>query len=431
MRVLVTGATGFIGSHLIEALLERGFQVSGCTRNTDVLTARFPAVAAIQMDFAQPPTIKQWVEHLADVQVVINTVGIIAETGTQTFDALHVEFPRTLFEACASAGVGRVIQLSALGAEPNAATDYFRSKHAADVHLRSLAIEKIIVKPSLVFGAGGKSMEFFSALAAQPIQVLMNHGNQAVQPIHIDDLVAALVILTAQQNPPEEVAAVGPAAISFRDMLAGYRHWLGYDTHNTGKLRVVSLPHTFALAAARLLSFLKNPFLNPANINMLLQDNVASPATITTLLESPPVSFTAALAKTPATEADRWHARLYFLMPLLRWVIAFVWIYTGIISAFVYPASASYEMLRQVGLSGWMLPVSLYGAALLDVVLGIAVLMRYRVYLTGLVQLAVILGYTVIISLFLPEFWFHPFGPIIKNIPFILAILMMMAVERK
>lgn len=182
---------------------------------------------------------------------------------------------------------------------------------------------------------------------------------------------------------------------------------------------------------AQMLGFLKNPFLNADNIRMLQQGNTASPAAITALLASPPLAFRTALARTPATEADRWHARLYFLLSPLRWTIAFVWLYTGIISAFVYPVPASYDLLRQTGLSGWMLPVSLYGAAFLDILLGMAVLLRYRIYLTGLMQLAVIAGYTIIISIFLPGFWFHPFGPILKNVPFVLAILILMAIERR
>ena len=78
-----------------------------------------------------------------------------------------------------------------------------------------------------------------------------------------------------------------------------------------------------------------------------------------------------------------------------------------------------------------MLPASLYPAAALDVALGIAVLLRFRPRLIGLVQLLVIASYTLIISVFLPEFWLHPFGPVAKNIPFMAAILVTMAVERK
>jgi hypothetical protein len=262
------------------------------------------------------------------------------------------------------------------------------------------------------------------------VQFLVDDGGQLVQPIHIDDLIAILLKLTVLELPPAEVAAVGPSPIPFREMLAGYRQWLGYDSNNSGTLRSISVPYELAMLFARLPG-LNSAYLNPDNLHMLQQGNIANPAMSTALLERQPIPFRTALLKVPATDADRWHARLYFLLPLLRWIIAFVWIYTGVISAFVYPVSDSYAMLREVGISGWMLPLNLYGAALIDIALGIAVLLRYRVFMTGLVQLAVITGYTLIISFFLPEYWVHPFGPIVKNIPFVMTILIMMAVERK
>src|SRR5688572_18509953 len=113
MRVLVTGATGFIGSHLVEALLEKGCEVVACARNTEAVTAKFPNVTAVKMDFSRPLEPEEWLAHLRNVNVVINTVGIIAEAGAQTFNTLHIEFPRMLFRACELAGVQRVIQISA------------------------------------------------------------------------------------------------------------------------------------------------------------------------------------------------------------------------------------------------------------------------------------------------------------------------------
>ncbi|HWK54294.1 MAG TPA: NAD(P)H-binding protein [Hyphomicrobiales bacterium] len=431
MHVLVTGATGFIGSHLVQALLDLGHEVSACARNTGAVACRFPSAKAIRLDLRHLPSRTQWLAHLQDVDVVINTVGIIAESPGQTFVAVHVEFSRLLFAACEAAGVKRVIQLSALGAEPGASTLYHHTKYLADTHLRGFGFEKVIVKPSLVFGSNGQSSAFFRALAAQPLWLLIDHGRQCVQPIHIDDLTAALVQLVTQEEVPLEVAAVGPAAITFDEMLAGYRRWLGYGGAGKGAPFTISVPYSFALFAARALRFLNNPFLNPDNLRMLHGGNTANPATMTALLGRPSHSFAAALSRTTATEADRWHARLYFLLPLLRLAIACIWLYTGVISAFVYPQSESYALLRQVGLYGWMLPASLYPAAALDVALGIAVLLRFRPRLIGLVQLLVIASYTLIISVFLPEFWLHPFGPVAKNIPFMAAILVTMAVERK
>src|SRR5688572_30511387 len=159
MRVLVSGATGFIGSHLIDALLANGHEVIAAARNTHKLADRFMGVTVIELDFTAPLQPKDLQAHLVNVDVVINTVGIIAETTTQSFRMLHGEFPRILFKACELAGVKRVIHISALGAEVDAKSRYHASKYIADSYLRTLNIQSVIVKPSLVFGARGKSTE--------------------------------------------------------------------------------------------------------------------------------------------------------------------------------------------------------------------------------------------------------------------------------
>ena len=104
---------------------------------------------------------------------------------------------------------------------------------------------------------------------------------------------------------------------------------------------------------------------------------------------------------------------------------------TGIVSAFLYPAEESLALLAEVGLHGPIALNALYAAAGLDIAIGIAVLLRYRMILTGLLQLAVMGTYTVLISRYLPEYWLHPYGPISKNIPFLVAVLILMAVSDK
>jgi hypothetical protein len=85
----------------------------------------------------------------------------------------------------------------------------------------------------------------------------------------------------------------------------------------------------------------------------------------------------------------------------------------------------SYQMLAAVGLSGVALPIALYAAALLDTLLGLALLLNYRLRLVLLSQVAMMLGYSLILTFCLPEFWLHPFGPISKNLPLIAASLML------
>ncbi|HSF60019.1 MAG TPA: DoxX-like family protein, partial [Candidatus Binatia bacterium] len=97
----------------------------------------------------------------------------------------------------------------------------------------------------------------------------------------------------------------------------------------------------------------------------------------------------------------------------------------------VYPASESYMLLARVGITGVLAPVFLYGAALLDFAFGIGIYaLKNRRWLWR-AQMLLILGYSVIIAIYLPEFWLHPFGPLLKNLPILAAILVLHEFEER
>jgi len=130
----------------------------------------------------------------------------------------------------------------------------------------------------------------------------------------------------------------------------------------------------------------------------------------------------------------RTQAQLGWLLPVLRISIALVWIVTGIVSLGLYPVADSYALLARVGITGMFAPLMLYGAALLDLVFGIATLVlqgKRRRRLLWLAQLAVILFYTVIITWRLPEFWLHPYGPLLKNLPMMAGIWLLLELEER
>ena len=113
----------------------------------------------------------------------------------------------------------------------------------------------------------------------------------------------------------------------------------------------------------------------------------------------------------------------------MRFAIAAMWIFTGVVSAGLYPVDDSYALLARTGITGRAATVALYGAAALDFAIGIAtLLMRDRRWL-WLTQLSVIAGYTAIITLFLPEQWLHPYGPVLKNLPLLAAIWLLYVIE--
>ena len=191
MRILLTGASGFIGKHLLHALLAEGHDVVCAVRHPERLPTH-PHLSAIRADFANDTDKSTWLARLSGVEAVINTVGIFRERGAQTFENLHTRTPRALFAACAeSDDVHMVVQLSALGADEEADTAYHLSKKAADDYLATLPIRAAIVQPSLVYGADGASSRVFKAMASLPFAVRLGDAPQLVQPIHVDDVVAA------------------------------------------------------------------------------------------------------------------------------------------------------------------------------------------------------------------------------------------------
>ncbi len=427
MNILITGASGFIGSHITQKLIFTGHNVTVCVRNSKSAQQHWPTAHTITTDFSKDHKVSDWLPRLNGIDIVINAVGIIRETGTQTFESLHTTAPCALFKACEQAGVNKVIQISALNADETAFSKYHLSKRAADEYLTGMNLNWSILLPSIVYGPGAKSMAFFMTLASLPWIPVIEKGDQPIQPVHISDLVeAVLQLIQEEASVRQRIELVGPEAIAIKEIYTQLRLWLGL-----GKSRFISLPYRLSLIAGRFGDFLGNSPMTTESIQMLQRGNTADVTPFVKQFGFEPVNFKQVLATTPSQQADRWHAGLYFIKPLLRLSIAFLWIFTGIISAFVFPPEQSYAMLAKVGITGAWAPLMLYGAIATDFALGLATLMAYRLSVIGLIQIAVITLYSIIITFSQPELWIHPFGPVSKNIPIIIAILTMIVLERK
>ena len=173
MRVLVIGASGLIGDALVRRLVEAGHAVVLGVRKEGKLeamaAARVDGLPTVHVDYARPTATEAWQQRLEGIDVVVNAVGIFREQGNQTFDALHVKAPLNLFEAAVAAGVRRIIQISALGADPQSPFAYFSSKGRADAALAALPVSSVVLRPSLVFAPNGASSRWFIFLAALPL----------------------------------------------------------------------------------------------------------------------------------------------------------------------------------------------------------------------------------------------------------------------
>lgn len=423
MNILVLGASGFLGRHLTRALRDRGYRVIAGSRTHP--QAPPPALEFRQVDVGRALDAHDWLPVLQGIDVVVNAVGIFRESGGQRFDQLHDAGPRALFDACVRAGVRRVVQVSALGADADAQSAYHLSKRAADEHLLALPLDAVVVQPSLIYGAGGTSATLFGMLASLPLVPEPALGAARVQPIHVDDVTAAIVALVeAPSLPARRLALVGPRALSWREFMEGLRSTLGLP-----RGRYLPIPASWAAAMARVGDRWPGALLDTEAWRMLQRGNSADAGPLARLLGRMPRDVSLFAQGEPA-RAQRLQAQLSWLLPIVRLSLAAMWIVTGLLSLGIYPVAASYALLERTGVPEAMQPLALYGAACLDIALGVLALMPRRARWLWAAQAGLILAYTGIITWRLPEFWLHPYGPILKNVPLLALLWLLHELER-
>lgn len=376
------------------------------------------------MDLAAPES-ERWARELAGVDAVVNAVGIFAPTAEQSFDTLHVKGPQALAEAAQRAGVGRFVQISALGADPDHRAAYLASKGEFD---RAMAHSSwrgryCAVRPSFVYSAAGASTQWFSLLASSPLTPLPGDGLQRIQPIHIDDLCEAVQRLLECERLPPVLDAVGPRPVTLRVYLAMFKRALGYGGG------FAPVPWPLLRAAARIGARTGAFFLAPDNLRMLAGGNTSTSARLENLLGRRPCGIGRFVS--PADrEVLRGAALRRWLLPLLRASVCLVFVLTGIVSLWVYPLDDSLALLARTGLYGPWAQAALQVGAWLDIALGLAPLhprLRRRAYAA---QAALMLAYTALITVFLPEFWAHPYGPLSKNLPLLAAVVALFVLDR-
>lgn len=377
------------------------------------------------VDYTQDFTPEIWRTRLVGVDAIVNAVGILRERTSTDFDALHVRAPRALFAAAAETGVRRVIQISALGADEAAESSYHTTKRRADDFLSSLPMSSAIVQPSLIYGHGGASARLFDTLASLPLIPLPGAGRQRIQPIHIDDLAAAIVLLLDQESwRVGRVALVGPEPLTLREYLATLRQAMGL-----GRAPMVPIPPAWLALAARAGDRFPALGLDRETLGMLERGSTASPATTRSVLGREPRAAAQFIAPGERSAVAS-RAQLNWLLPLLRASVAVMWIVTGIVSLAVYPLAESYALLARVGISAKLAPLALGAAASLNVALGVASVVAASRWLWW-TQIFVVAGYTLLITIYLPEYWSHPYGPVLKNLPLLALLLLLARLEQR
>lgn len=192
MDVLIVGGTGFIGTTLTTELLDRGHDVTVLSRNPG--TADLPeGVEEVAGDVTAYDSIEGAFEGMDAVVNLVALSPLFKPKGGLTHETVHLGGTENVVEAAQAHGVGRLLQMSALGADPDGPTAYIRAKGAAEEVVTASDLDWVVVRPSVVFGDGGEFVSFTKKLTPGPVaKVLPGGGTTRFQPIWVGDLVPML-----------------------------------------------------------------------------------------------------------------------------------------------------------------------------------------------------------------------------------------------
>lgn len=416
MRILLLGAGGFIGRQILADLLRAGHKVVGVARETAALAGAFPEAEFIRCDLAQATRPDDWAVPLAGVEVVVNAAGLLRG---RDLEAVHVAMPRALYATAERAGVARVVLISAISARPDVATAYASSKLAGEAALRTTALDWTILRPSLVYGEGSYGgTSLLRGLAALPLVVpVAGDGSFAFSPIHVRDLARTVrIACEGGVAPGQTLEPVGPETFSLRQLLARYRAWLGL-----GAARFVPVPLAIMRGLGRIGDVLGDGPVSTTSLAQMVAGNAGDGAAFARAIGFAPRRLDAALRDRPAQVQDRWHARLFFLAPALQAVLALMWLASAWLGL-THGSGPTGLLLRALGWpADWGPPLRI-GASLADLAIAAQLLLGRSAARAAVVQLAVVGAYTLVIGIALPQLWLDPLGPLLKNLPIMVAI---------
>ncbi|MCA3625009.1 MAG: complex I NDUFA9 subunit family protein [Methylobacterium sp.] len=272
--VTIFGGSGFLGRHLTQALSRRGWRVRAAVRRPDLAGHLQPLgmvgqIHAVQANLRYPDSVARAVDG---ADAVVNLVGILHEGGRQTFSAVQAQGPRIVAEAAAKAGVESLVQVSAIGADPNSPADYARSKAAGEAATLAAFPTAVIMRPSIVFGPEDQFFNRFADMARfLPFLPLIGGGETKFQPVYVGDVAEAIArALEGAAKPGTTYELGGPEVKSFKALLE-------YILAVTGRSRpLVPLPFPIARLQASVMELLPSPMLTVDQVRMLETDNVVS-----------------------------------------------------------------------------------------------------------------------------------------------------------
>jgi NADH dehydrogenase len=272
--VTVFGGSGFLGRHVVRALAKRDYRIRVAVRRPELAghlqpLGRVGQIHAVQANLRYPASVEA---AMRDSHAAINLVGILAEGGPQSFDAVQAVGPGAVARVAAAVGA-RMVHVSAIGADENSPSRYARSKAAGEKAVLSAVPEATILRPSVVFGPEDQFTNRFAALARiSPALPLIGGGMTRLQPVYVGDVATAVADAVEGKAKPGVVYELGgPEVLTMREIMQ-------IILAITERRRMLlSLPFGLAKFQSHFLQFAPGPLkLTPDQVLLLQSDNVVS-----------------------------------------------------------------------------------------------------------------------------------------------------------
>ncbi len=280
-NVTVFGGSGFIGRYVTQRLARAGWRVRVAVRRPSEAGFVRPygvvgQVEPIQANIRDEASTRA---AIAGSQSVINCVGVLAEVGKQTFDALLDQGPARIARLCAAEGVTNFVHVSAIGADPASDSRYAAAKGRGEAAVRAASPAAVILRPSIIFGTDDSFFNRFGAMARlSPVLPLIGPETR-FQPVYVDDVAAAAVAAATGSAPAGIYELGGPEIATFRELMTRLLAII------QRRRILVTIPFGLAAFQASILDFVQrasggliaNALLTRDQVRLLAHDNVATP----------------------------------------------------------------------------------------------------------------------------------------------------------
>ncbi|MDY6923572.1 MAG: complex I NDUFA9 subunit family protein [Pseudomonadota bacterium] len=221
--ITVFGGSGFVGSQVVQDLARRGWRIRVAVRRPDrawklQTSGHVGQIQAVRCDARDPAQVEA---ALQGADAAINLIGILYESGSRSFETMHVDAARNIATACAAGRIDRLVHVSAIGASPEGPSDYALSKAAGEMAAREAKPDTVIVRPSIIFGAGDDFLNRFAAMAsASPFLPLIGGGRTRFQPVYVGDVSEAIVRAVERPDAAGRTFELGgPEVMTFEEVL--------------------------------------------------------------------------------------------------------------------------------------------------------------------------------------------------------------------